>query len=123
VDTLAGTDDASHIYIIQVETPIQSGDTSETWSLTTLSNYILRFLPPDAKSLGTEAQGGGKGETMHDLYSARLAATFSADKLTNDGGARQVQPGTLNWSCLLARFPGGPSTGVNTCTIAIGTYN
>ena len=116
--------EAKHIYIIQVSTPVDLGDTSETWTLATLRDYALRFLPPDAKSMEIESQGGGQGETVHDLNSSRLAATFSPDRFTDDGGDRQVQSGMLNWSVLTFLIRDRPLTSsVNTCYVVIGTYN
>jgi hypothetical protein len=115
---MQGTDDLTRAGIIEIS-PSSDQLGSESWDTATLQAFALRLLPPDATAVGDES--GANGQSIHDLHSNLLRATFPATVFTNDPGTRTVAPGTLNWSCF--RRAAKSANGADYCNISVGLFN
>ncbi len=114
----AGTDGHPRAAIITISPPLDRLG-SQTWPVSTLGGFALRFVPPGSAYEGSET--GPHGERIYDMRSDRLAATFPPSVFTNDAGTSLKPPGSLNWSCFLSS--GASSDPVDECQISVGTYH
>lgn len=102
----------SRVDQVVVRPPLNSG---VTWTAAQGEAIAKTFMPPDAKYVKDATVTVPEGAILEHVYiSARLAASFPADRFYDVTSLNPVAPGTFHYQC------GGPYERDGSCLLQLG---